>query len=484
MQRRWHPSASDLTLTAGVMAFLLITFLLINGPVGAQTPGQGPRMSGIPDPGSDELAPRLLSGPKDKVLRLWRRSADLQAGGGGILLAIASPRHAWQTLLEILPKEKGVTALAPDLAVGPSGEMAVAYQWRQHLPRSKQIRLARSTDGGKTWTQSDTPLDRAGAAFAPKVGWGRERNLVVVWEDERRTARAWDIYARRSPDGGVTWEPEQVLSRFPRQNSADLNAKAEIISDGQNSFWVVWVGLRSGRSRLYLSRSTDGGQTWADPVELSGQSQSVFGQRLVRSGGRLLLVWEDTRTGRNRIYAVSSADGGATWTSPTRVDHLPEDLVTDAVGPVVAMSPAGEVFVAWHDNRYGRDDIFVGRSADGGRTWERADLRLDMDEPGTAVSRFPSLTMSTDGRIAVAWEDDRAGYEGIYLRVRGAGDRPTWGPEVLVAPPGPKTGARNSSMLWGRDGSLYVTWEVWDYTLGPQAVTKRIDGRTLVLDKK
>ena len=257
-----------------------------------------------------------------------------------------------------------------------------------------------------------------------------------------------------------------------------------MVSDGQNSFWVVWVGLRNGRSRLYLSRSTDGGQTWADPVELSGQSQSVFGQRLVRSGERLVLVWEDTRTGRNRIYAISSSDGGATWTSPTRVDHLSADSVADAAAPVAVMSPAGEVFVAWHDARHHRDDIFVSRSADGGRTWENEDIRLDMDEPGTAFSRSPSIARAADGRIAVAWEDDRAGYEGIYLRVRGTGQHATWGPEVPVASPSPKTGARTSRLLWASDGSLFVTWEVWDHTQGPTTVPKRIDGRTLVLDKK
>ena len=479
MQRRRHPWASGLTLTAGVMVVLLISHHL-----SAQTRGQAPGTPGVVASESDELAPWLLSGPKGEVFRLWQRSADLAKGGGGVFLAMALPQHAWQTLLEILPHEKGVTALTPDVAVGASGELAVAYQWRRDLPRSKQIRLARSDDGGKTWTQPSTPLDPSETAFTPKLGWGRGRNLVVVWADERRANRAWDIYARRSPDGGATWQPGQLLSRFPQQSSGDLSARPEMVSDGQNSFWVVWVGLRSGRSRLYLSRSTDGGQTWADPVELSGQSQSVFGQRLVRSGERLVLIWEDTRTGRNRIYAVSSSDGGVTWTSPTRVDHLPADSVTDAVAPVVVMSPAGEVFVAWHDARHRRDDIFVSRSTDGGRTWEHDDIRLDMDEPGTAFSRFPSIARAADGRIAVAWEDDRAGYEGIYLRVRGTGQHATWGPEMPVAPPGPKTGARTSRLLWGSDGSLYVTWEVWDHTQGPMTVTKRIDGRTLVVDKK
>jgi hypothetical protein len=362
--------------------------------------------------------------------------------------------------------------------------MAVTYQWRRHLPRSKQIRLARSFDGGKTWLQSDTSVDTAGTAFAPKAAWGKGRNLVLVWADERRQERVWDIYARRSTDGGATWGPEQVLSRFPEQLGSDIYFRPEVVADGQNTFWAVWVGLRSGRSKLYLSRSTDGGQTWADPKELSGASQSVFGHRVVRAGERLLVVWQDTIIGgQDRLYSTSSSDSGATWTAPTRVDHLPTDMATGAVGPSMVMNEAGEALVAWHDGRNGRDDIFVGRSADGGRTWQ-AETRLDTDEPGTAFSRFTAMAAAGDGRIAVAWGDDRDGFEGVYLRIRSAGANPTWGPEVVVAGPSGKKGARTPGLLWAKDGSLFVTWEVWDYTFGPQAVTKRVDGRQIAPDKK
>jgi Neuraminidase (sialidase) len=257
-----------------------------------------------------------------------------------------------------------------------------------------------------------------------------------------------------------------------------------LVSDGQQNFWSVWVGLRSGRSRLYLSRSTDGGHTWANPLELSGESQSVFGQHILRSGERVLVVWQDKRTGRERLFAVSSSDGGATWTPPTRIDHLPDDLPTDAFGSMAVMSPAGEVFVIWSDGRHGRDDIFFGRSADGGRTWDNKDIRVDADEAGTAVSRFPSIARGGDGRIAVVWDDDRAGYEGVYLRVRSSGPQPAWGPEIPVAPPGPKKAMKQPVALWAADGSLQVAWEVLNYAAGPLAITKRIDGRTLVPDRK
>jgi hypothetical protein len=479
MRRRWRSWVRALTLTAGVLAVLAV-----GGQISAQTRSRETGAARIGQGASAEVAPRLQASPAGDVFRLWYRKVDFREGKGAVFLAAAAPQNAWRPVLEIAPNQAGVATIAPDLGIGASGELAVVYQWRRHLPRSKQIRLAYSLDGGKTWAQPPTPLDSGDAGFTPKVAWGGSRKLVVVWADERRQARAWDIYARRSLDGGATWEPEQVLSRFPESLSGDLYARPELVSDGQNSFLAVWVGLRSGRSRLYLSRSVDGGRTWADPVELSTGSRSVFAHRLIRAGDRALVVWQDARSGRGRIFAVSSSDGGATWTSPTRVDHHAEDAAADASAPTAVMGPTGEAFVAWHDSRHGRDDIYVGRSADGGRTWGPEDVRLDTDEAGTAYSRFPVIARTADGRVAVAWEDDRVGYEGIHLRVRGTGDGATWEPEVTVAPPVAKIAARFPGLAWGKNGALHVSWEVWDYAFGLQTPAKQIDSRVLELDKK
>lgn len=479
MLRRQLRSAGCVALMAALTGLLLI------GHLSAQAPRQGPESLWLQQGGAaDEIAPRLFSGPDAKVFRLWQKSADDRIGGGGVFLALAASGEKWEKLLEVLPSEPGVTELYPDVAFGPSKEVALTYQWRRHIPRTKQIRLARSFDAGKTWTQPPTAIESSGKGFTPKLAWGQGRSLVVVWADERRAEKTWDVYARRSPDGGDTWEPEQLLSRFPQQTIGDIAASPEMISDGKDRFWAVWLALRNGRSSYYLSRSVDGGRTWKDPVVLSGQSVSVFGQRLVRSGERLLLVWQDTPTGRDRIYAVTSGDGGLTWSSPTRVDHLPPDSKASASSPAVVLGSDSEVFVAWHDRRNGREDIFFGRSEDGGRTWGLEDTRLDMDEPGTAVSRHPTIARAEDGRLAVAWEDDRAGNEGIYLRVRAAGQVPAWGPEVLVAPPGQKRAARMASVAWGAGGALYVSWQVSDFTQGPSGVTNQVESRTLFPDKK
>ena len=198
----------------------------------------------------------------------------------------------------------------------------------------------------------------------------------------------------------------------------------------------------------------------------------------------MLVVWQDKPTAEyDRLYAVSSSDAGVTWTAPVRVDHLPDDSRVHASSATALLSPDGEVLVAWQDARNGREDIFLARSADGGRAWTKNDERMDMDEPGTAISRFPKLAKATDGRVAIAWDDDRAGREGVYVRVRSAGQDPEWGPEVLAAAPTAKLGARLPDLKWGPDG-LYVVWETWDYTLAPARISKQIAGRTLRPDSK
>ena len=250
----------------------------------------------------------------------------------------------------------------------------------------------------------------------------------------------------------MTWGPEQLLSDFPEKLPSDAFARPRIIGDGQDRYWVVWMGIKNGRSSLYMNRSVDGGRKWTNPVSLTGESQSVFGHSLHRAGERMLLVWQDVRTGRDRLYAVTSSDGGVTWTAPARVDHVPESSEVAVTSPSVLLNADGEALVAWQDARNGREDIFLARSTDGGRTWGPEDQRMDADEPGTALSRFPSLARAKDGRVALAWDDDRAGLEDVYVRVR-VGRRTT-----AVGPRDPRVIAHAQARRPAAAASLGARW--------------------------
>jgi hypothetical protein len=462
--------------------------LLVGNHLSAQT-SVSPQAPSSPGAGllaeggiKGEVSPHFFLGPNGEVLRLWQREGDPKAGGGAVLLAAAKPPDGWERLLEIRPTEVGVSARDGNLAVRPSGELAVVYRWWRYVPRSKRIRVARSDDGGKSWGQPAGWVDTSGKAFSPQIAWS-DKSLVVVWADERRGDQLFDIYARRSPDGGQTWEPEQILSRLPNQVRSDIYARPLLVSDGKDRLWSVWVGFRSAHSAVYLSRSTDGGRHWADPVSLTGDSRSVYGHILLRAGDRMMLVWQDTRTGHDRVYAASSSDNGASWTAPVRVDHLPDGSSSDTSSPTAVLKKDGEAFVAWHDERNGRHpDVFIASSPDGGRSWGKEDLRMDTDTAGLAVSRFAKLANAPDGRIALAWEDDRSGEEQIYVRIRSAGDRGVWGPELRVTTPTQKRAYHYPELVWGSDGALHLTWQVWDMTQAPAHIGKQVQGRTLKLD--
>lgn len=460
-------------------AAALCVALMLAGPARAQAPAPG--LSGGLMPGApqadDERGSDIAVSAQGVAYRTWFRTGDERTGGGAIFAARFDD-GAWKKVFEFKPPGAGVSVKDSSLALGPGGEVAITYRWWQWQPRLKQVRIATSQDGGKTWSVPGTPVDDSSKAFDSEVAWGRDRSLVVVWSDERRASRLFDVYARRSPDGGATWEAPVHLSRFPLNGPTDYHARPLLASDGAASFWSVWIGYRGGRSALYVNRSTDGGRTWTSPRALTGDSRSVYAHRLVHAGDRLMVVWQDTRTGKDKIYAVTSSDRGETWSAPARVDHLPEEKnAVVASQASVELAASGEAFAAWHDGRHGRDDVFFARSEDGGRTWAGPDARLDQDEPGVGVSRHAHLALAGDGRVAVVWEDDRAGHEAIYLRVRSAAG--TWGPEQRLSTPTPKQGARAVRAAWGRDGILHVTWEVWDYTLGPTRPTRSVEAKAV-----
>jgi hypothetical protein len=137
----------------------------------------------------------------------------------------------------------------------------------------------------------------------------------------------------------------------------------------------------------------------------------------------------------------------------------------------VLLNADGEALVAWQDARNGRDDIFLTRSTDGGRTWGSEDQRMDADEPGTALSRFASLARAKDGRVVLAWDDDRAGLEDVYARVRSAGERRRGGLEIRSSP----APARLAGSFPAPDGALR---EGVDHTGGVSNLAKRIDTRS------
>ena len=291
----------------------------------------------------------------------------------------------------------------------------VVVVWYDERNGFTDVYLNHSQDGGLTWLAQDRRVNQGGLAAesrAPQVCRVGD-TLVVGWRDRRDGG--WRIYANRSLDGGNSW----LAADVPVSREAGGSAlRAPVLACTSNAFHLIWEDSRHGGTDIVASRSLNQGASWSvADLRLSALSTATR-PHVAASGDHVHVLWEDARHGMLDIYARSSTDGGATWSSATRLN-------TNAAGTsrnqsIHAAAQADGVFVAWEDNRAGHEDVRFQRSLDGGSTWLGADLALQTTAPGASRSLQPRVAVDGTG-VGVVWFDDRDGRMDVRL---------TWSPNL------------------------------------------------------
>jgi hypothetical protein len=283
----------------------------------------------------------------------------------------------------------------PSIAV--SGSFVHVF-WYYDQNGTYEIYYKRSTDGGTTWS-ADTRLTNA-----PGDSWELSASLSgsalhVVWYDDRNGND--EIYYKRSIDGGVTWGTDTRLTN----DAAYSGFPCVAVSD--SAVQVVWEEDRDGLAEIYYKRSADGGITWGSDTRLTFAAAGSWDPCIAMLDSTIHVVWWDERnSGTIEIYYKRSTDGGLTWGEDKQLTNS----LGDAYYPSIAVS-GSFVHVAWYDTRDGNDEIYYIRSTDRGITWE-ADTRLTN---ATGWSEFSSVALS-DSVVHVVWCDNRDGNPEIYYK--------------------------------------------------------------------
>jgi hypothetical protein len=111
---------------------------------------------------------------------------------------------------------------------------------------------------------------------------------------------------------------------------------------------------------IYYKRSQDGGSTWGPDVRLTRAPGLSLRPSIAASGRDVHVVWSDGRDGTIQVYAKRSADGGATWSLDERLTRASGNPMDDVLRPAVATG-AGSVYVIWTDRRDGNAEIYFKR---------------------------------------------------------------------------------------------------------------------------
>jgi hypothetical protein len=302
----------------------------------------------------------------DQFDRQWR--PRLTVGDRGPVCAyLAFPRESWDVFVALpgaardirvddahaddgVLRERGHDAVR--LLAG-DGELTAVWsdlRWPWVLP---QVRVATSTDGGRTWGASRradggslageqdplrprSPNESRGqtAPTAVHAGGG----LVVAWQ-ERRAGGPATIWAVRDGAGPQTLSEAATACHRPC-----LGAAGDLV-------WLVWEqdGPADGGG-LWWRGSADAGRTWAPPRPVEPDLRAGVTQRAVTlaalPGDRVAAVWEDDRGGNARI--LGSVLGHDRATPPRRLCDTPSHGIARAPA---AVAVGDRLVVAWQDTR-------------------------------------------------------------------------------------------------------------------------------------
>src|SRR5262245_58656665 len=109
------------------------------------------------------------------------------------------------------------------------------------------------------------------------------------------------------------WESDVRLT----DNSAFSNTSynnAWCVAASGDLVHVVWYDFRDGNYEIYYKRSPDGGTNWEGDTRLTDNSAASYDPSVAVSDQVVHVVWFDHRNGLYAdIYYKSSADGGMTW---------------------------------------------------------------------------------------------------------------------------------------------------------------------------
>ncbi len=378
-----------------------------------------------------------------------------------VLVATASPYDSCTS--DDVGSQSGTnypdSLVEPFLAVNPTNPnniVSMHQQDRYSDGGSRGDVIEVSTDGGSTWTQV-TVADIANCDGGP---WSRGTDPWLAFTtngDLYLVSQSFSAFsnpqqlgmiAARSSDGGFTWSSlvnaaDTVVQppRFPYDDKVSMTADPY----DPYTLYMVWDRYVQPRwgfddwpahfryqgqySSVYISRTTDGGQTWSvpAPVYRPGGNNYTSGPQIAVLPDRTLVMAVNVsflkKFGKSNYWVQymmtsRSKDGGNTWSTPTRASVVNPAVVYAPpyftyiraggdVDPIVQLTAdaSGRLLMTWQDGGFGKaSSIVFSVSIDRGFHWTPP---VPIDKSGSWPALNPMIAVAPDGTIGISYFDYR-----------------------------------------------------------------------------
>ena len=285
------------------------------------------------------------------------------------------------------------TEVEPDTYSFGSTVVAAFQVGRFQDGGASNLGFATSTDNGATWTNGFMPGTTVYAN--PPGPWGRISDPSVAYDakhdvwmivglDIDNNVFVHGLQVNRSTDGGLTWQNPVTVSL--NSNSYDkqwMTCDDTAASPFFGNCYVEW----SGNTGITMSRSTDGGLSWANSS--TPTAFGTGGQPVVMNDGKIVVPYAGSG-----MQDLVSTNGGVSYTGPhtiaTASSHLVNGSLRTELLPSAEVDGAGKVYLVWQDCRFrsgcSANDIVMSTSADG-TTWTPV-IRIPIDPITSTADHF------------------------------------------------------------------------------------------------
>jgi hypothetical protein len=276
-----------------------------------------------------------------------------------------------------------------------------------------------------------------GRASDPWISFGPDGTahyMALVADD---TPNRNGMAVARSTDGGVTWTEPQIIRANPARDAVGASLfhdKNSITADPSDPdrVYATWTLFRNGVTSLLVARSTDGGEKWGPPIPIATYGTVDPAEiAFFRQGAQIVVLPDGTLI--NAFYrilfdqqnvvitfeqALFRSSDGKHW---DRMDIAVDDFnpasafdpqlgipVRDASQiPDIAVDPdSGALYLTWQQQgAQGLVEVVVSRSVDGGFTWSTP--QRVSQESADVQSFLPAVSVNDDGTVGVLYYDFR-----------------------------------------------------------------------------
>jgi hypothetical protein len=308
---------------------------------------------------------------KDNIYAIWH------PGLPAVVARRTGPTGSWQTAVQVSGSETTGTAIGDDIKTNSFGDVFGFFP----DTGSRRLNVVKSTNGGVSFG-APVRIGTSFGSFQFAVPADASRQvLIYLTGGAYRTSTVNNVYAAwddLSGDSGCT------SGAGPGTNAAS-----------------------TCKSRIWFSRSTDGGATWSAPVKINNQAglnDQIFPWLVVdETNGKVAITYYDTVGDSTRkstnVYYQSSTDNGATWSTPFKVTTAATNETTTGAdtgnqyGDYTGLSGInGTFFPVWTDRRSGAsEEVWTANIADG-----------TVSTPDFSISASPSALTIVQGNTGTS----------------------------------------------------------------------------------